>query len=235
MTHYRVMQPGPPPDHHGFVKSHITARALPAFAVVAVLAGLGGALVLAGAEPPVPPSAFVRSLRAAGPDAAVVQAATLGAWACLGWVALISALVTVSRLPGLSGRVATALVRRAAPAALRRALEAALGITVLAMPCGPALSGPVNPFAVADVQPPVPTWPVPSLDRPASSGDYVVQPGDCLWAIARRQLGDGATTRAIALTWPQWYAANRASIGPDPNVLRPGQRLRVPISGGVSR
>ncbi|RNM13605.1 LysM peptidoglycan-binding domain-containing protein [Nocardioides pocheonensis] len=64
----------------------------------------------------------------------------------------------------------------------------------------------------------------PSARRPAR---VVVQPGDSLWQIAREQLPeatDPELSRAVAAT----YAANRRSIGPDPDLVRPGQHLVFP-------
>jgi nucleoid-associated protein YgaU len=57
-----------------------------------------------------------------------------------------------------------------------------------------------------------------------------VRSGDSLWAIADRQLGPGAGTREVAAAWPRWWAANRTTIGADPNVIHPGQRLTAPGS-----
>lgn len=68
---------------------------------------------------------------------------------------------------------------------------------------------------------------VPSPDRPAAN-ELVVRRGDSLWAIAARHLGAGAGAAEIAAEWPRWYAENRERIGPDPDLLRPGQRLRAP-------
>jgi nucleoid-associated protein YgaU len=56
----------------------------------------------------------------------------------------------------------------------------------------------------------------------------VVRRGDTLWDIAARALGAGATASDIAASWPRWHHANRHTIGADPDVLRPGQRLRPP-------
>lgn len=56
----------------------------------------------------------------------------------------------------------------------------------------------------------------------------VVRSGDSLWAIAERQLGSQATTQAIATEWQRWYAANRALIGPDPDLITPGMVLHAP-------
>lgn len=57
---------------------------------------------------------------------------------------------------------------------------------------------------------------------------HVVRRGDSLWAIAAAELGPGAPDAAVAARWPQWYAANNAVIGPDPELLLPGQVLRAP-------
>lgn len=47
---------------------------------------------------------------------------------------------------------------------------------------------------------------------------YTVKSGDSLWRIAQNLLGDGDL-------WPQIYEANKDIIGPDPNLIQPGQRL----------
>jgi hypothetical protein len=56
----------------------------------------------------------------------------------------------------------------------------------------------------------------------------VVEPGDCLWTIAARDLGHAASNAEIAAEWPRWYAANRTAIGPDPDLLLPGMVLDEP-------
>jgi hypothetical protein len=55
-----------------------------------------------------------------------------------------------------------------------------------------------------------------------------VHPGDTLWSIARRQLPTGAPAPAVAARWHAIYHANRRLIGPDPDLIEPGQRLRIP-------
>jgi nucleoid-associated protein YgaU len=57
---------------------------------------------------------------------------------------------------------------------------------------------------------------------------YVVQRDDCLWSIAARRLGSGADGRAIDTAWRQIYAANRAAIGGDPNLIHIGLTLALP-------
>ncbi|MCX4232577.1 transglycosylase family protein [Streptomyces sp. NPDC020707] len=53
--------------------------------------------------------------------------------------------------------------------------------------------------------------------RGSSRGDYTVRGGDTLSGIAAR----------YGTTWQRVYAANRTVIGGDPDVIVPGQRLRV--------
>jgi hypothetical protein len=71
---------------------------------------------------------------------------------------------------------------------------------------------------------------VTSRPAPGRSPDpaVVVRRGDTLWSIAARHLGPEATAVQVAREWPRWYAANRATIGADPDLLRPGQRLVPP-------
>ncbi|GAC1401546.1 MAG: Dyp-type peroxidase [Ktedonobacteraceae bacterium] len=50
---------------------------------------------------------------------------------------------------------------------------------------------------------------------------YTVHVGDSLFSIAHRAYGNGAD-------WPIIYAANRQTIGPNPNVIRIGEVLTIP-------
>jgi hypothetical protein len=62
----------------------------------------------------------------------------------------------------------------------------------------------------------------------AHAAGVEVRPGDSLWTIAARHLGPGATATEIAGAWPLWYDANRAAIGSDPHLIRPGTVLVPP-------
>lgn len=76
-------------------------------------------------------------------------------------------------------------------------------------------------------QPERPVWPRPAR---AQHTDSVVnvRPGDTLWAIARRSLPDRSADAAIATACAAWFAANRAVIGGDPDLIIPGQHLHPP-------
>ena len=57
----------------------------------------------------------------------------------------------------------------------------------------------------------------------------VVRHGDSLWSITDDLLGPGPSDPSeIAATWPLLHEANRDVIGPNPDLLVPGQQLAVP-------
>ncbi|GAA2361237.1 transglycosylase family protein [Streptomyces cuspidosporus] len=59
------------------------------------------------------------------------------------------------------------------------------------------------------------------------SGPYRVRPGDSLSRIALRESVSGG--------WKALYRANRSTVGPDPDLIHPGQRLALPSRGGQAR
>lgn len=111
--------------------------------------------------------------------------------------------------------------------------------TSTAATAGPAASPtPTTTSAVTAVTTPSPS--AAPVDRPtatprpvAEANEVVVQPGDCLWHLAAAALGPDATPRQIAAAWPSWWSANRAVIGGDPNLLRPGTSLTPPTPEGA--
>jgi nucleoid-associated protein YgaU len=186
---------------------------------------------------------------AAGPDAVVLAWAGLLAWAVWGWGALGLALTAASALPGALGAVAALLLRGVLPAGARRAAALALGVGLGVGVGAPVLASAAPPGAVGSTAPDWPGAPDPvPADRPAAPrtgdpapdwpsaapGQYVVVPGDCLWDIAaarlREQAGRAPTDPETASAVRSWWAANAAVIGPDPDLLRPGQVLRPPAA-----
>ena len=69
--------------------------------------------------------------------------------------------------------------------------------------------------------PPVITPQPPAQHRTAPVTRYTVRPGDSLWSVALAHYGTGRD-------WGRIYTANRATIGPDPGMIRPGQVLTIP-------
>jgi LysM repeat protein len=55
----------------------------------------------------------------------------------------------------------------------------------------------------------------------ASGSSYTVASGDSLWKIAAKQLGSGDR-------WNELYEKNKATIGANPNLIKPGQVLIIP-------
>ena len=76
--------------------------------------------------------------------------------------------------------------------------------------------------------PALPDWPMPA------PGSHVVLRGECLWDIATAHLrhgtGGAPTADEVAAAVHAWWQANAAVIGPDPDVLLPGQVLRPPAA-----
>jgi nucleoid-associated protein YgaU len=48
-----------------------------------------------------------------------------------------------------------------------------------------------------------------------------VQPGDCLWNLAKTHMGSG-------YDWTALYAANKGVVGANPDLIYPGQVLHIP-------
>ena len=212
----------------------VTSAVMGAFAVLlgAVTPGISDSLaVLAAAQ---------EVADAEGPDAVVVTAVGLLAWSTWAWGALGLLVTGAAALPGALGAGARMLARAVLPAAARRAMAVALGVGLgVSSPlvAGASPPAPVGASAPAPDWPqappedhrgaPVPDWP----DRP-HPGQHVVVRGDCLWDIAAHHLGsvtghppsNGEIARAVQA----WWTTNAGVIGPDPDLLLPGQVLRPP-------
>lgn len=189
-------------------------------------------------------------------DRLVSTAALAGLALCLTWAALVLVLSALARLPGAVGllmrRVALLLTPRAARTAL--AMLCGLGPAVAVIAPASANTHPVARQASqqltgdgADVAgshgagphiaAPQLAGPAVTLDRPdvapaeLQPDDVLVRPGDNLWSLAGEWLRAHhrrADAPAIATEWPRWYAANRSTVGSDPDLLRPGQALSPP-------
>jgi nucleoid-associated protein YgaU len=200
-------------------------------------------------------AAAQRTVDTAGPDALVISAAGLAAWAVWAWGALGLALTAGSALPGVVGTVARVALHVVLPAGARRsaALVLGLGLGVAGPLLGTAtvlIATPASAMVPVSAVGDVPDWPtaVPDGFTPAphpgagpvpdwppaerAAGSHVVVRGDCLWHIAAARLTEGhgrtPTDAAVAAEVHAWWTANADVIGPDPDVLLPGQVLRPP-------
>ena len=185
-----------------------------------------------------------RTADTVGPDSLVVAAAGVLAWAVWAWGVLGLVLTAASAVPGMVGTAARLATHLVLPAGARRSAAVLLGLglgvaaplataTVLATPAVaavPAAGVPDWPAAAAATEP-VPDWPGAS-PAPAAPGSHVVVRGNCLWHIAASYLlarsGVPPTDGEIAREVDAWWTANADVIGPDPDLLLPGQVLRPP-------
>jgi nucleoid-associated protein YgaU len=178
---------------------------------------------------------LVRGLDEALSDVAM----TVGAL-CVAWVVLAVAAALLAALPGSVGRSAQALARAITPALVHRAIALALGTALSAATVPQAPANAALTAGTATTTAPA-GWPdLPLLDRPASptptphpapprAPAVIVQSGDCLWSIAAKGLPADASDAQIDDEWRRWYAANRAVVGADPDLIYPGQVLTAPL------
>ncbi|WP_183098302.1 LysM peptidoglycan-binding domain-containing protein [Nocardioides pelophilus] len=161
-----------------------------------------------------------------------------------GWLWAITTDVVVGVLRARADGVRRPL-RRTGP--LRLLLLAACGVVALSSPASaddrqpgapPSLAGlPLPDRPTGDAAPPADrTDRTDRADRADRSGrdlgdsrDRVrVRPGDSLWSIAETRLGPRATVVELVDYWHRTYELNLAVIGPDPDLILPGQLLELP-------
>jgi nucleoid-associated protein YgaU len=63
---------------------------------------------------------------------------------------------------------------------------------------------------------------------PAAARTVVVRSGDCLWRLAAADLPDNASAARVTARWQAIHRLNAEVIGPDPDLIHPGQRLFLP-------
>jgi nucleoid-associated protein YgaU len=193
-----------------------------------------------------------------GADHAAAELCLAAMWLIAAWVAAGITAGAAASLPGAAGRLGAAVARVVLPRALYRIVAGAAGLGVLVTPgLAAACAAPVAaassstptpiPDWPSDSAVPTPQWPIEAARHPghrpappphdeqrlptrhrAAPRTVVVQAGDTLWGIAAEHVPGRATPTRIARAWPRWYAANRAVIGDDPNLIVPGQHLRTP-------
>lgn len=104
------------------------------------------------------------------------------------------------------------------------------------LPYGPAQPHPLDGLVLPDRVPTGPVTgprpvaapgPAPSRSAPAR---VTVRPGDSLWSITADLLAPTDRDAAVAAGWRRLHRANREVVGPDPHLIHPGTRLRVPPS-----
>ena len=137
-----------------------------------------------------------------------------------GWLQGVAAVVEAWR--GSAGT--------ARPGAVRRLVLAACGVAAVGLlmaPSATAAPGTHDPDD-RDVLAGLPL-PERAVGRahPAEPSTRV-RPGDTLWSLAAAELCPEASAATVTDRWRQVYQRNRGVIGADPDLIRPGQLLRLP-------
>ncbi len=171
-------------------------------------------------------------------DVALTDLAAIVLVGCVAWLWVVTTVVVVEALRGgTSGPVP-----RGVPAGVRRVVLAACGVALVGGLTQPShAAGPhsrsthrADLMALAGL--PLPDRAVAAAPHRREIGNgptgrprtVRVRPGDSLWSLAARDLPAGSPAALVAARWHAIYAANRSLIGPDPDVIAPGQRLRLP-------
>jgi nucleoid-associated protein YgaU len=167
---------------------------------------------------------------------------TLAGWLlalCAAWAVVLCAAAVLEA--ATSGRL-PATTWLGCPPRVRRVLLAVLGVTLAAAPahasptprsvgaappCAPT-GAPTSARATAAQPLPVPTRAAGGVWSDASDAGIVVRPGDSLWELARTRLPASVKAAEVADLVDRLHRRNRATIGRDPDLVRPGQRLVVP-------
>ena len=157
-------------------------------------------------------------------DAYLVTLATWVLLACAGWSMTIAVAVVVERRT--HGRIRPTLWV-GCPQALRRALLAGTGVALAATPVHPALSSPPSEPGASRVGLPTPERPL-GASRASGADVVVVRTGDCLWRLAQARLPRAAPAAQVRTTVRAVHRRNLGLIGPDPDLIQPGQRLAIP-------
>ena len=175
---------------------------------------------------------------------------------CGGWLVtatLLSALAGTVRacLPSAGPGTAVRSVRvlggladaldRWSPRVVRRAVALALGAAVTAGLAAPALAAPAGRGRLDGLQLPdrvtgtgTASASALTLHGRAPGPDHaprrvvVVAEGDSLWSIAADLIGPAAADARVDRAWHLLYRANRHTVGSDPDLIVPGDRLTVP-------
>jgi hypothetical protein len=134
-----------------------------------------------------------------------------------GWLQGLAAALEAWRGSAGSGR----------PGVVRRVVLAACGVAVVSV-LAPQSAGaaPGHPAPDALTGLPLPERAVGPAH--ATGRVVVVRRGDTLWTLAAAELPPRASAADITERWQLIYRRNRGVIGADPDLIRPGQLLRLP-------
>jgi nucleoid-associated protein YgaU len=67
---------------------------------------------------------------------------------------------------------------------------------------------------------------------PAIGWSYEIQRGDSLWHISEQLWPERPSNKDVDRTWRALYEWNHTALGPDPDMIHPGQVLEIPVEAG---
>lgn len=185
-------------------------------------------------------------------DTLLVWLCSLVTAACCLWLWLMSSLVILSVAGGL-GKAVHPPRLRGCPDFFRRTVLVACGVAVVGSMALPANAQPLRrdhgagsnsagtlhsqtlaglplPERAIQEAPVVGRSPlrvIPVVRSETDPAQVRVRAGDTLWAIAAHTLAPDAAPEAINDRCHDLYELNRSVIGPDPDLIIPGQHLRL--------
>ena len=156
-------------------------------------------------------------------------------------VAATAAWLVVSTVVPVTLQGLLALARRVRPLSrpIATVIAAILLVGVVRSSPSAAVVPPPVERIIIDRQPvPTAVTVLSPVSRVATLGSaasaYTVVSGDTLWGIARdilSQTGSHPDGGAVSVAWRTIYESNTDVVGPDPNLILPGQVLTIP--GGL--
>ncbi|HET9421113.1 MAG TPA: LysM peptidoglycan-binding domain-containing protein [Nocardioides sp.] len=164
-------------------------------------------------------------------DQLVVGAAAAALVACASWAWVVAGIVVGQALVGRPRATAPGV-----PHWLRAFVLLACGLVVVSGAAAQAADGgdggrPDPREVLAGLPPPERVLgglrPVPTAPEPTHRL-HVVRTGDTLWDIAAADLGETAGDERVTAHWHRIHRLNHAVIGSDPDLIHPGQQLRMP-------
>lgn len=185
---------------------------------LAVWLAVSGAAFLAASSLP---GAWRAASAGAGPEAVadlLVAGCAAGLSVALDWLWVVTTVTVAGLLTGTA---------HAGGGATRRAVLLACGVAAVAGTALPAaaVGGEGRELLVGLTLPDRAVAPAPHRQHPEAPDTYVVRPGDSLWSIARAHPD---ATGAVEGRWRAIWRANRDVVGDDPDLILPGQALRLP-------
>ncbi len=152
---------------------------------------------------------------------------------CTAWGWVVTTIVVLGAMRGHR----TAGPSPGVPAWARRLVLAACGLAAVGAAMSPAAasSGDDGGGSVVDL---LQGLPLPDraegTEARTTKLTHRVSPGDSLWAISEAELaaaGREADAAAVTERWHRLYEHNRGVVGDDPDLIHPGQQLRLPPLG----